>query len=193
MAGNDIDHLKHQQAKLHHIRRFRAIVASPPPQVVVEKSIAHCCSIGATCVRDLDLQRFRNIGHRLGLTRSTQCPLDLQSGTTRTKQSGPGATLVFSLVAARSAAEVEGEPHFFLLEIAQAHGNAETRPPAMLAEGTGDLPHDLRSGRPADGMGHDERRFVPPPIATAESFSTGDCPWPTRRPSVAMPRSPTIR
>jgi len=55
MAGNDIDHLKHQQAKLHHIRRFRAIVASPPPQVVVEKSIAHCCSIGATCGRDLDL------------------------------------------------------------------------------------------------------------------------------------------
>ena len=57
MAGNDIDHLKQQQAKLHHIRRFRAIVASPPPQVVVEKSIAHCCSIGATCVRDLDCTR----------------------------------------------------------------------------------------------------------------------------------------
>jgi hypothetical protein len=55
MAGNDIDHLKHHQTKLHHIRRIRAIVASPPPQVVVEKSIAHCCSIGATCVRDLDL------------------------------------------------------------------------------------------------------------------------------------------
>jgi len=55
MAGNDIDHLKQQQAKLHHIRRFRAIVASPPPQVIVEKSIAHCCSIGVTCVRDLDL------------------------------------------------------------------------------------------------------------------------------------------
>jgi len=44
-----------------------------------------------------------------------RCPLDLQSGTTGTKQSGPGATLVFSRVAARSAAEVEGEPHFFLL------------------------------------------------------------------------------
>ena len=139
MAGNDIDHLKHQQAELHHIRRFRAIVASPPPQVVVEKSIAHCCPIGATCVRDRDLQRFRNFGRRLGLTRSERGPLDLQSGTTRTKQSGPGATLV---LAARSAAEVDGEPHFFLLEIAQAHGNAETRPPAMLGEGTGDLPHD---------------------------------------------------
>jgi hypothetical protein len=40
MADNDIDHLKQQRAKLHHIRRFLAIVASPPPQVVVEKSIA---------------------------------------------------------------------------------------------------------------------------------------------------------
>jgi hypothetical protein len=55
MAGNDIDHLKQQRAKLHHMRRFRAIVASPLPQLAVEKSIAHCCSIGATCVRDLDL------------------------------------------------------------------------------------------------------------------------------------------
>jgi hypothetical protein len=40
MPGNDIDHLQQQRAKLHHIRRFLAIVASPPPQVVVEKSIA---------------------------------------------------------------------------------------------------------------------------------------------------------
>jgi hypothetical protein len=56
MAGNDIDHLKQQRAKLHHIRRFPAIVASPPPQVVVEKSIAHWCSIEAACVRDLDLR-----------------------------------------------------------------------------------------------------------------------------------------
>ena len=55
MAGNDIVHLKQQQAKLHHIRRFRAIVASPPPQILLEKSIALRCSIGATCARDLDL------------------------------------------------------------------------------------------------------------------------------------------
>ncbi len=55
MAGSDIDHLKQQQAKLHHIRRSSAIVAYPRPQLVVEKSIAHCCSRGATCVRDLDL------------------------------------------------------------------------------------------------------------------------------------------
>jgi hypothetical protein len=67
MAGNDIDHLKQQRAKLHHIRRFRAIVASPPPQVVVEGSTAlspraylyrisvPSVVIGATCARDLDL------------------------------------------------------------------------------------------------------------------------------------------
>lgn len=78
MADNDIDHLKQQRAKLHHIRRFPAIVASPPPQVVVEKSIAYCCSIGATCVRDLDLrpgisQLGAGVGSRTGLWHLAKC------------------------------------------------------------------------------------------------------------------------